>query len=60
MGQLYEKEKDEDGLQWREHFWLLRTSAGLGAPFLLVYLVNNWLFSVTSPEPLHIDLLGHL
>lgn len=27
--------------------------AGLGAPFLLVYLVNNWLFSVSPPEPPH-------
>lgn len=27
--------------------------AGPGTPFLLVYLVNNWLFSVTPPEPPH-------
>lgn len=57
MGQLYEKEKDEDGFLYVAYsgentfgFWAL---AGLGAPFLLVYPVNNWLFSVTPPEPPH-------
>lgn len=43
-----------------ENTWLLRASAGPGAPYLLVYLVNSRPFSVVTPERLLIDLVVHL
>lgn len=67
MGQLYEKGNEEDGFLFMaysgENTLASETLASAGAQrhwgcrvfvhLLLEYLVNNWLFSVTPPEPLH-------